>query len=409
MRKHIYGTKSKMIVAPALFTAVCLLLALGVVCHPVAAFHSAQQGLQIWWEIVFPSLLPFFVISELLMNLGFVAFLGALLEPAMRPIFNLPGCSGFIIAMSYISGFPLCAILTNRLRQSGFCTRNEGERLLSFTSNASPLFMLGAVSVGMYQNPALGPLIAVIHYLSNFLCGIILKLISPREYSPSTITGNGKNLSCAIKAFSASSQLKTRGFGKMLGETIRNASLTLLTIGGFITFFSVITGVIQAAGFFSMLMRLLAPVAGVLGLDIHLVRGILLGFFEMTIGIKEASLSTVNMLTQLMVIEAILAWNGLSIQAQITGIVIDSDLRATPYFLTRIMQIPLAIAITYLISLLPLEEILALPVFTGNQDYRWYPFAWGGIIALAIITLLLCYGLGMYFIGAVRRRVIIIR
>lgn len=408
MRKHFRATNLKRITVPALFTASCLLLALGVVCHPVAAFHSAQRGLQIWWEIVFPSLLPFFIISELLMKMGFVAFLGTLLEPAMRPLFNLPGSSGFIIAMSYLSGFPLCAILTGRLRQEGMCTRNEGERLLSFTSNASPLFMLGAISVGMYQNASLGPLIALIHYLSNFLCGILLKFLFPQKESPPA-KGTGRILSRALSSFADSTQLQTRGFGQIFGETIRNAGLTLLTIGSFITFFSVLTGVIQAAGIFSVLMRTLAPAAALFGLDICLVRGLLYGFFEITIGIEEVSHSTSSLFTQLLIIEAILAWNGLSIQAQITGILTESDLRPTPYILTRIIQMPLAMGITYLVFTLPIGELLSLPVFSGLQVSSWHPFVWGGIIALASITLLLCYGLVMNIIGALRKRVIIIR
>ncbi len=407
MGMHYYGIKLKRMIAPTLFTASCLLLALGIVCHPVAAFHSAQRGLQIWWEIVFPSLLPFFIISELLMKLGFVAFLGTLLEPAMRPLFNLPGTSGFIIAMSYLSGFPLCAILTNRLRQEGMCTRNEGERLLSFTSNASPLFMLGAVSVGMYQNASLGPLIAVIHYLSNFLCGILLKFLFPQKSPPAQSTG--RIFYRALSSFAASTQLQTRGSGQIFGETIRNAGLTLLTIGSFITFFSVLTGVLQAAGIFSLLMRILAPVAALLGLDIYLVRGILYGFFEITIGIEEVSHSTSSILTQLLVIEAILAWNGLSIQAQITGILTDSDLRPTPYIITRIIQMPLAMGITYLAFTLPPEELISLPVFSGLQVSSWHPFVWGGIIALTSITLLLCHGLALKIIGILRKRVIIIR
>ncbi|HBG22387.1 MAG TPA: sporulation integral membrane protein YlbJ, partial [Peptococcaceae bacterium] len=137
------------IIKPGFFTTLCLLCALGVICYPAASFQAAQRGLQTWWEIVVPSLLPFFIIAELLMNLGFVAFLGTLMDPAMRPLFNLPGSSGFILAVSYLSGFPLCAILCNKLRRENQCTKDEGERLLAFTSNASPLFMLGAISMAM--------------------------------------------------------------------------------------------------------------------------------------------------------------------------------------------------------------------------------------------------------------------
>jgi hypothetical protein len=104
-RKTVFFNNHRAIIKPSFFTALCLLCALGVICYPAASFQAAQRGLQTWWEIVVPSLLPFFIIAELLMNLGFVAFLGTLMNPAMRPLFNLPGSSGFILAVSYLSGF----------------------------------------------------------------------------------------------------------------------------------------------------------------------------------------------------------------------------------------------------------------------------------------------------------------
>ena len=79
-KTYFLNNNHKIIAAPSFFTAICLLCAFGVICYPQASFQAAQRGLQTWWEIVFPSLLPFFIIAELLMNLGFVAFLGTLLN-----------------------------------------------------------------------------------------------------------------------------------------------------------------------------------------------------------------------------------------------------------------------------------------------------------------------------------------
>jgi len=80
---------------PVLATA----LVIAMVAYPEAAFRSAVRGLLLWWEVVFPALLPFFVGGQLLMGLGVVAFVGVLLEPLMRPLFNLPGVGGFVTAM----------------------------------------------------------------------------------------------------------------------------------------------------------------------------------------------------------------------------------------------------------------------------------------------------------------------
>ena len=69
------------------------------------------------------------------------------------------------------------------------------------------LFMIGAVGIGMYQNPAFGPLIAAIHYLSNFICGLILKSFSP----PGRICGKkGIFLKKLYMPLSLKQNLKTR-------------------------------------------------------------------------------------------------------------------------------------------------------------------------------------------------------
>ncbi|MFY9272681.1 MAG: sporulation integral membrane protein YlbJ [Thermacetogeniaceae bacterium] len=393
----------KSIVAPGFFSVLCLLYALGVISYPSASFEAAQQGLKTWWEIVLPSLLPFFIIAELLIKLGFVAFLGTLLEPAMRPLFNLPGCSGFIMAVSYLSGFPLCAILTSKLHKAGLCDENEGERLLSFTSNASPLFMIGAVGIGMYQNPVLGPLIAAIHYLSNFICGLILKSFSPPVgYIPK----NRHVFKKALHAFIDQTELKNKGFGKLLKDTILNSCITILTIGGFITFFSVLAGILRAAGFFSLLLNLFQPLAQFFALDRTLLEGIFMGFFEITIGIQAISSSSAGLLTQLLAIEALLAWNGLAIQAQVTGMVADSGLKVKKYYLTRLLQIPLAMLITVLVFLLPLQEMLAVPTSTGIGIPL---LVWAGILLLLSAILAAWYLIGRSLIKIISGKVIIIR
>ena len=79
--------------------AVAVWLTLAMVRYPDKAFEAAVNGLSVWFEIVFPALLPFFIGSEILMGLGVVHFMGVLLEPFMRPLFNVPGAGSFVLAM----------------------------------------------------------------------------------------------------------------------------------------------------------------------------------------------------------------------------------------------------------------------------------------------------------------------
>lgn len=361
LRRVQLNNKNNKLHLSIFWISVCIVLGTGIIFYPETSFEAAKKGIQTWWSIVFPSLLPFLIISELLINLGFVSFLGVLLEPVMRPLFNLPGAGGFVLAMSYISGFPLCAILTARLRQSNLCTREEGERLMSFTSNASPLFLLGAVSVGMFKNPSLGPAIAFIHYFSNFLCGILLKILYSKTEIRSFSKPVQKNhifiLKKALYAILETSRLKEQTFGTLLCEAVRNTVLTLLTICGFITLFSVIINILHAIGFVDSLIKILNPLAEYFQIHYSLLTGLITGFFEITMGINEISKSTGTLIQQLMITEAILAWNGLAIQAQIAGMISGSDLRILPYLLTRFIQIPVAVSITYMFFSKPIHNL----------------------------------------------------
>ncbi len=79
-----------------------------IVFYPEIAFRASLDGLKLWFEIVLPALLPFFVMADLLMGLGVVHFVGSLLEPIMKPpLFKIPpGVGGFAVAMGLAGGYP---------------------------------------------------------------------------------------------------------------------------------------------------------------------------------------------------------------------------------------------------------------------------------------------------------------
>src|SRR5690625_3965995 len=119
---------------------------------PSQALEASIRGLNMWWEIVFPSLLPFFITAELLISFGVVHFLGVLFEPIMRPLFKVPGVGSFGWIMGMASGYPTGAKIAVRLREEGQVTKQEAERLISFTNASSPLFLFGAVSIGFFHD-----------------------------------------------------------------------------------------------------------------------------------------------------------------------------------------------------------------------------------------------------------------
>ena len=136
--------------------ALCLVFILCLVAFPKTAVEAASKGINLWLGIVFPSLFPFFAASEILVSSGFIKAAGILLEPVMRPLFNVPGSGSFALLMGVTSGYPVGAKITCDLHKNGLVTKTEAERLLAFTNNSGPLFIIGAVATGMYGVPSLG-------------------------------------------------------------------------------------------------------------------------------------------------------------------------------------------------------------------------------------------------------------
>src|SRR5690554_40780 len=151
-------------------------LTLMIVIYPEVAFQASLDGLTLWLQIVLPSLLPFFILADLLMGFGVVHFLGSLLEPIMRPLFRIPGAGGFAVAMAFAAGYPLGAKITGELARKKLITTVEAERLVSLAHTASPLFLIGAVAVGMFGRPELGVVLILSHYLGALFVGFCMRL-----------------------------------------------------------------------------------------------------------------------------------------------------------------------------------------------------------------------------------------
>lgn len=67
------------------------LFTLSLVIFSKSNLSATKSGLLLWVNNVVPSLFPFFIATELLSYTNIVSKIGKLLNPIMRPIFNVPG------------------------------------------------------------------------------------------------------------------------------------------------------------------------------------------------------------------------------------------------------------------------------------------------------------------------------
>lgn len=380
-----------------LLAASVLLLALAVLSHPAVSMQAAVRGIAIWWDVLFPALLPFLVISELMLGFGIVHFFGTLLDPLMRPLFRIPGIGGFVMAMGFASGYPVGARLTSQLWEQRLVGREEGERLVAFTTTSDPIFLIGAVSVGFFHDASLAVILAVAHYGSALLLGVAMRFHSKGVMStPATAAANGGG-SLLYRALQAMHQARLkdgRAFGDMLQQAINSSIQMIFVIGGLVVFFSVVLEMLTVGGLMNAFFRGVNAVLQLTGIPSPLSEAVVSGLFEVTLGAKAAggAPGAIPLVYKAAIGAWVLSWAGLSVHAQILSVLHRTNLRYTPFLLARVIHGVLSAAAVIVfwepLQALRGESVRTIGVFAGQSPAG---LLWGWslpVSALALIAIL---------------------
>lgn len=321
--------------------SVIVLMAL----FPEAALQSALRGLSIWWDVLFPSLFPFFVISEVLLGFGVVHLIGTLLDPMMRPLFRIPGAGGFVAAMGYVSGYPVGAKLTAKLWEQKMVNREEGERLVAFTTSSDPIFLIGAVSIGFFHDPKIGLILALSHYGGGFLVGLIMRFHGRHESKTTTDSlhlsqAKTSRLKSALHAMHAAREQDGRDLGTLLRQAIHSSLQLIIVVGGLVVFFSVFLELWTRAGAMPALTEVISLLLSLVGMPESLSTAIVGGLFEVTLGARYAGEAgaAIPLPYKAAAAAFILSWGGLSVHAQIISILNSTNLRYFPFVIARLIH-----------------------------------------------------------------------
>lgn len=348
---------------------VCFLV-LSIVFYPNHAFDAAQSGADTWFNIVLPSLLPFFIGAELLIGLGIVNFIGILLEPIVRRIFNVPGQGSFVLAMSVTSGYPMGIKLATKLRQQKILSKIEAQRLISFCSTSGPLFMIGAVSIGMFHNKALGTIVAISHYLGAIATGIIFRFYKIRSKSNHFPQSKRNYFSRAFQKMFQSANNQEQTFGALLGSSVKNSFESLLVIGGFIILFSVIIRLLTVMGVIQIFSNFILHSLPFLNMNAKACSALISGIFEMTIGCKLLSeVEGISFIHQAIFSTMIISWSGFSIHAQAASMIGKTDLSIGIYLFSKLIHSVLSSI--FVLFMIP----MTIPTFNHLSSYNLFLFS----------------------------------
>lgn len=350
---------------------IVMLLIVGIILFPSDSINAAKSGYKIWTDTLIPSLLPFIIAANLIVKLKFIDVIGLIINPITRKLFNVSGKSSLVFAISTVSGYPVGAKLASELRQNNEISKFEAQRLVSFCSTSGPLFIVGAVSVGMFNNPPLGYLILICHYLSALTVGFLFK-----NYGRETIICDKTNFNFEVNKIISKRRNENKGFFVLFGDAVFSGVNTILMVGGFVIVFSVVFKILSIFNIIELFSYILHIPLSLLGFSRELCNAFISGLFEITIGCSQVS-SIINSpeILRASLCSFLIAFSGLSILAQCCSFLAQTDIKTSTYIFSKFLHGLFASIFTFafypIANSIPLISNLS-NIFTNNSLWTYY-------------------------------------
>ena len=205
-----------------------LVLFLVMLFSPKAVFEGAESGLLLWFQVVFPTLFPFMLVSGLMLSGGGLVVISRIFGRLFSTLFATSPNGSFAVIAGFLCGYPMGAKVSADLVRSGRISRDEGAYLLSFCNNTSPIFIMNFIVWKTFDReelmiPTLLILIGVPAFLSLFFRRFYL---NGRKKFPDLSEGKRDNA-------------KLLNF-EMLDSCLADSFESIVKVGLYIIFFSIL-------------------------------------------------------------------------------------------------------------------------------------------------------------------------
>lgn len=270
---------------------------------------EAAKALTLCAGTVIPALFPFMAVTGLLVQLGFGQWMAPHMAGLMAPLFRLPGCAGSALLLGLVGGYPIGARTAAELYASGYLTRQEAERLLTFCNNSNPVFLISVLGVGIFGSVRRGLWLWLIHVGSALVTGVLFRGL-----------GRGRRMVPPAVSFQAAS------FSKAFVSAVREAAAGMLSVCAFVTLFYV----------------LVSPLASLSGPLAALAVGCA-ELFSLTPLLDGSRLSFI-------LAAGCAGWGGLSVLCQTAAVLDGTDLSLRPCLLGKLTQGTLSAAAAWGLS-----------------------------------------------------------
>lgn len=262
---------------------------------------------------LFPSLIPFMLLSNILINYNFVNDISDIFNKLMTKIFKVNKNCSFAFIMSVLSGTPSNAKYLKDLLDYKLIDIKDAQKCLNFCHFTNPIFILGTIGYTFLNDKKLGLIILISHYASSIVIGLFSK----------------KNINSNLNIFEIKKD--KINFISVLKNSINSTISTLFLILGIITTCIIITCIIN----------------NIIPIDSNYK--FIYGFIEITQGLKYLSLSNFSVEFKTIISAFIISFGGFCIHAQVFSILDNKKIRYYPYLLSRLLHGILSSILTLMI------------------------------------------------------------
>ena len=284
-----------------------------ILFNSVEIMESIRLSFSICINNLFPSLIPFMLISNILINYNFIDDISEIFGSAMNKFFNVSKTCSFAFIMSIISGTPSNSKYLKDLLNNKVISIEDCKKCLNFCHFTNPIFVLGTIGYTFLNDKKLGLIILISHYISSILIGF----------------ANGKYKNELIEK-NLNSMKNKKSFISILNDSISNVISTLLLILGIITTCLILTCILNKILFLNENIKFLY------------------GLVELTQGLKYLSLSNLNIFLKAMIASFLISFGGFCIHIQVFSILDNKKIRYIPYLLSRLIHGILSFILTYI-------------------------------------------------------------
>ena len=289
-----------------------------------AVISGASEGLILWYRYVLPTLLPFMILTQIIMQTDTIHLISQISGNFMR---HFPGVSDygcFAVIAGFLCGYPMGAKVTSDLVISKRIGPDEGTYLLSFCNNMSPMFVLGVLFRNYIPEHALHLPFFLILTGSPLLCSQIFKIYyrhMPRIHSAKYPT---------YKTISFEQSTDT-SLGTILNSSITESADAIIRVA-----------------LYMMLASIWMHILDQIFLAKNIGKTILLSAFELTTGLDMLAGLAAPAVTRYLMMLSLTSFGGISSILQTMSMIQRSGLKIVPYIAEKLVTMTVTSLLTYL-------------------------------------------------------------